>query len=96
MANTITAVTPRNPNTIIGRMTRYAIECVIDGQSNVIGYTARPSKHSLLAAARTQAEAILPFLAEDDRCSYRAGVLTLGSRVTLRIGQTERETAKLY
>ena|SRR5687768_5370718 len=94
MAITLTAVAPRNPHTIIGRMTRYAIECVIDGQVSIIGYTSRMSKHTLIAAAREQADAILPFLTDDDRCSYRAGVFVLGPRVTLRFGATERETAK--
>ena len=92
MTTTLTASAPRARHTIVNRMTRYAIECRIDGIVTIIGYTLRASKMSLLRAAREQAAAILPFITETDKCTYRAGVLTLGTRVNLRCGDTERRT----
>ncbi len=84
--------TARDKHTIVNRMTRYAIECRIDGRVTVIGFTARPSRMALILAAREQKDAILPFLTEQDTCTYRAGVLTLGERVSLRCGATERQS----
>ena len=88
---TLTAALPRDRRTIVNRATRYAVECIIDGRCTVIGYAVHTSRASLLKAARNQADAIMPFLTESDTCHYRNGVLTLGARVILRFGETERQ-----
>ena len=88
----LTSVQPRDRSTIVRRMTRYEILCTIDGTTTTIGFTGRPSKHSLLDAARHQQAAILPYLTDSDTCHYRRGRLVLGTRVILSVGQTERQS----
>lgn len=92
MATNLHPAIPRDRASIMRRMTRYAIECVIDGHATVIGFTARPSRRALLEAARAQSDAILPFVTETDTCAYQNRVLTLGARVVLRFGETERRS----
>lgn len=88
----LTPATPRARGTIINRATCYAIECVIDGAPVVIGFSGRRSRAALLDAASAQSDAILPCIGDDERATYRAGVLTLGARVILRFGETERRS----
>ena len=90
---TLTPATPRDRATIMRYATRYAVVCTLDGHQTTIGFSGRLSKHTLLTFARSHADAILPFVTEQDRCSYRARVLTLGPRVTLSFGDTERRAS---
>lgn len=93
MNQPLVAATPRPRHTITNRMTRYAVEVVIDGQATTIGFTERVSKMSLLMMAREQKDAILPFLTETDACTYRRGEFRLGRRVIIRATtRTERQS----
>jgi hypothetical protein len=60
-----------------------------------LGFTARPSRAIYLSLARSQADAILPYVTDDDMASYTAaGGLRLGLNVLVRTsGRTERQCA---
>ena len=90
--NALQPSTPRERLTIVGRLTRYAIRCTIDGVSTTISFTGRPNKFTLLRAAQDQRDAILPYLTDADKCHYTRGRLVLGARVVISVGSTERQS----
>lgn len=61
-----------------------------DGRRLILGYTARVTRDGLLSLARDHADAILPFVSEDDPASYSAARgLHLGPVRIARTGRTE-------
>jgi hypothetical protein len=92
---------PRPRGAITGRSTRYEIGAYRRGETApalVLAYILAPTRSALIAAARTQADAVLGLMSPAEQeapATFRAGVLALGGgAVAIRkTGRTEREAS---
>lgn len=85
------AVEPRTLAAMHRRPTRWEVAAHFpDGTRLIFGYTARVTRSGLLSLAQQHAEAILPYVSEEDPASYSAARgLQLGPVRIAKTGRTE-------
>lgn len=97
ITSTSTINAPRTLAQLHRRTTAYEVVAVLPTGAIRLGFTTRPSKHTLLALAQRadNLSQILPHVSDDVRPKYNAERgWTFGSTVAIKLsGRTERECA---